>query len=262
MYYLNDELKSSWQDQNPFTLLNTLDGKVYREIAGRRTFRFELNGKSYFAKLHGGVGWGEIIKNLLQLRLPVVSARNEWQAIRHLEHIGVATMTIAGYGITGINPATVTSFIVTEALQPTVSLEDYCRGWKTQPPAFAIKLRLLREIASISGKLHRSGLCHRDYYLCHFLMHETPESPSMRLSVIDLHRALIKRRLATRWTIKDIAGLYYSAMNLGLSQRDLLRFVRGYEQAPLREVFSTRATFWTAVARRATAMYNKLGPVI
>ena len=71
-------------DVDPFDYIMQLDGDVYSEVANRRTLRFELNGKRYFLKAHSGVGWKEIFKNLLQLKLPVLGARNEWLAIRQL----------------------------------------------------------------------------------------------------------------------------------------------------------------------------------
>src|SRR5690606_734405 len=111
---------------------------------GRRTLRFEAGGHGYFLKLHQGVGWGEIIKNLLQLRLPVIGARNEYQAIRALERLGLATLTIAGYGERGWNPARRLSFLVTDELADVVSLEDYCRPWREQPPAPALRQQLIR----------------------------------------------------------------------------------------------------------------------
>ncbi len=48
---------------------------VYRDKEGRKTLRFEYAGNAWFLKLHTGVGWAEVGKNLLQLRLPVISAR-------------------------------------------------------------------------------------------------------------------------------------------------------------------------------------------
>lgn len=51
----------------------------------RRTLRIEVAGQGYlFVKIHRGVGWKEILKNLLSLRLPVLGAGNEWRAIARL----------------------------------------------------------------------------------------------------------------------------------------------------------------------------------
>ena len=49
-----------------------LQGQVYRELEGRRTLRTEVAGRGYFVKIHRGIGWGEIVKNLLTAKLPVL----------------------------------------------------------------------------------------------------------------------------------------------------------------------------------------------
>jgi lipopolysaccharide core heptose(I) kinase len=67
-----------------FDYIMQLDGEMFRDMDDRRTLRFSLNGKRYFLKAHYGVGWKEIFKNLLQFRLPVLGARNEWLAIQCL----------------------------------------------------------------------------------------------------------------------------------------------------------------------------------
>ena len=53
--------------------------------------------------------------------------------------------------------------------------------------------------------------------------------------MIDLHRAQIRDRVPRRWRDKDLIGLYFSSMNIGLTQRDVLRFMRVYFAKPLRE---------------------------
>lgn len=257
-----DDFAPHWQEQNLFSRLSTLDGKIFRQLAGRKTFQFELDGKSYFAKLHSGIGWKEIFKNLLQFRLPVTSARNEWAAITRLQELQIDTMTIVAYGEQGWNPAARRSYIVTEALLDTVSLEDFCLDWGSQPPSVRLKHQLIAKLADISRTLHDNGICHRDYYLCHFLLHidnGTPNTP-LRLSLIDLHRALIKSNLNRRWVVKDLAGLYYSAMHTGLTQRDLLRFVKAYHRVSLSKAVRIDQPLWNAVTIKAESMYQKLGP--
>ena len=44
---------------------------IYRQREGRTTLRFDTGGQAYFLKYHAGVGWREIVRNLLRLRLPV-----------------------------------------------------------------------------------------------------------------------------------------------------------------------------------------------
>ena len=110
-----------------FPALDALEGEEYRRVKTRRTFRFELSDQRYFAKLHYGVGWMEILKNLIQFKLPVTGARNERDALQLLEQRGVPVPTVVGFSSSGSNPATRQSSIVTKSLLNTLSLEDCCR---------------------------------------------------------------------------------------------------------------------------------------
>ena len=213
--WLRDDFARLWQGQDPFAIAFALDGETHRVLEQRQTLSFMHDGKRYFIKRHRGATWGEIAKNLLSLRLPVVSARNEYRALTKLRELGVRAPIVVAYGRRGVLPGSLESFLVTEDVGPHVTLEDFCRPWSTQPPAFAAKRALIDELADISYTLHTHGMCHRDFYLCHFLRTK-PDAP---LTLIDLHRALVKPRLARRWIVKDIAGLYFSAMDCGLTQR-------------------------------------------
>ena len=236
-------------------------GKIYREPTGanRRTLRFELAGEGYFLKLHWGVGWREILKNLLSLRLPVLGASNEWRAIHRLHELGVETMSLAACGQSGWNPAALRSFVVTRELVDTVSLEDYCADWLEHPPAFAARQRLICRVAEMTRELHRHGVNHRDLYICHFLLQQPwhGDEENLHLYLIDLHRVQIRHRTPRRWRVKDVGALYFSALDTGLSQRDLLRFIRVYSQKPLRRALAEENGFWQAVTRRARALYEE-----
>lgn len=244
-----------------FDRVMNLDGEVFRSIARRRTLRLTLDGKGYFAKIHQGVGWKEIVKNLFQLRLPVLGARNEWRAIRRLDELGVATMTIAGFGERGVPPAWLQSFLITDELANTASLEDYCRSWPTDPPPVRLKRALIEKVANIAERLHNNGVNHRDFYICHFLLEldsaTAPYSPGkLVLSLIDLHRVQLRSRTPRRWIVKDLAGLYFSSMDIGLTRRDLLRFMRSYRGRPLREILVGERRFWKAVTVKAQWLYR------
>ncbi len=99
MFYLNEEFTQNFAGADPFKMLQAMEGNIYRQVPGRKTFQFSLNGKSYFVKLHSGVGWGEISKNLLQLRLPILGAGNEWRAIHKLHELDVATLNAVAFGV-------------------------------------------------------------------------------------------------------------------------------------------------------------------
>jgi heptose I phosphotransferase len=255
--YLDKPFRSLWISQDPFIAVEQLHGDVLRALEGRRTLRIEIANHGYFAKIHRGIGWREIFKNLLSLRLPVTGARNEWQALQRLHEHHIDTMRAVAYGERGCNPARRHSFLITEELAPTISLEDFCREWKSNPPAPALKWRLIRRVAEMTGAMHRAGINHRDLYICHFLLH-LPAGDNPRLSLIDLHRAQIRDQTPHRWRDKDLAALLFSTHDIGLTPRDHLRFLRAYFAQPLRNILRQEHHLvgWLPIeARRLRARY-------
>ena len=256
--YLADHLKGYFEGEDLFSLVDRLQGEVFREIDDRRTIKVRIGNSGYFAKIHRGVGWVEIMKNLLQGRLPVLGARNEWLALRALRNAGVRSMTPVLFCERGLNPATRKSAILTESLEPKVTLEDFAPG---EP---VLKRQLVTEVASMAGKMHRAGVNHRDFYLCHFLMDAGPakdleeateQDKGPVLHLIDLHRAQIRQNVPRRWVVKDLGGLLFSAFEKDLTRRDLLRFVRTYSERPLREALVKDARIWDDVIERAIKLW-------
>lgn len=233
---LEEPFRALWAGQDPFVAVEALQGEVFRELEARRTLRTVVDGKGYFVKIHRGIGWREIVKNLVSLRWPVLGAGNEWRAIRRLAELGVDSMRGIAFGQRGANPATQHSFIVTDELARTISLEDYCRPWREMPPLPRLKWALIARVAEMARRMHAGGVNHRDFYICHFLLHldPAPTPEDFRLSLIDLHRAQVRTVTPRRWRDKDLASLYFSALDIGLTRRDCWRFLRVYFGAPLR----------------------------
>jgi UDP-glucose:(heptosyl)LPS alpha-1,3-glucosyltransferase len=263
--YINNELRQALKGEDSFEHMMNIEGKVYREALGRRTLRFTRGQKDYFLKVHTGVGWGEIVKNITYLRAPVVGALNEWHGVHRLADLEIDTMTVAAYGIRGRNPATKHSFIVTEALPTETNLEDFCGDWQDNPPRTLKEVRLKRwimnKVVEAARVIHENGANHRDFYLCHFLLDAHYEqdgkiSPESKLFLIDLHRIQLRRKTPERWAVKDIAGLYYSSKDIGLTKRDLLRFMKMYRDKPLREILATEMGFWRKVESRGNKLYE------
>lgn len=238
MIELKEPLATLWKGKDPFVEVEKLQGEVFRALETRRTLRFSLADKSYFIKIHYGTTLKEVLKNLISFRIPVLGADREWKAIHRLYQLDVDTMTGVGFGQTGINPLTRKSFIITEDLAPTISLEDYCADWAQNPPDFGIKRMLIKRLATMVRKMHRGGVNHRDCYICHFLLHLpfNGEESQLKLSVIDLHRSQIRSHVPKRWRDKDLIGLYFSSSNIGLSKKDILYFLKIYFDAPLRTI--------------------------
>ncbi len=241
--YLPAELARQIGGEDPFESIMRLQGTIFRDVPGRRTLRFDLAGKSYFAKLHFGAGWREIFKNLLSLRMPILSAETEWHAIQRLNTIGIPTTPGVGFGCKGHNPARLRSFLITEDLGEIVSLEDHCRDWLENPPSPAHKRKLLTAVADIACRLHANGMNHRDFYLCHFCLDKQKlATGEIHLYLIDLHRMQIRHATPRRWRNKDLAALYFSALEIGLDRRDRLRFLRHYFRQPLHQTLRQEAS--------------------
>ncbi|MFB0935120.1 MAG: lipopolysaccharide core heptose(I) kinase RfaP [Propionivibrio sp.] len=257
--FLEDPFRTLWAGRDPFAAVEELQGEVFRELEARRTLRTEVAGRGYFVKIHRGVGWGEIFKNLACLRLPILGAGNEWRAIKRLEQLGVDTMRGVAFGQRGSNPATQHSFIVTEELVPTISLEDFCADWPKNPPPVLLKRALIRRVAEMARRMHGGGVNHRDFYICHFLLRcdPVPAPDNLKLSLIDLHRAQIREETPRRWRDKDLASLYFSALDIGLTQRDLLRFLCQYFERPIRAVLSDERRLLRRLAREAGRLQER-----
>jgi heptose I phosphotransferase len=255
--FLNADWQTIWRDKDAFAEAAKLQGNIYRSKEGRRTLRFEQGNHSYFLKLHEGIGWGEIFKNLLQLRAPVLGAANEYHACLRLHELGIDTLVPVAFGERGNNPAQQLSFLITEELTNTISLEDYCKAWSVNPPSLREKRAIIRKLAHISKTLHENGINHRDYYLCHFLRadDERPFEITTALHLIDLHRAQMRKHTPLRWLIKDIAGLYYSAFNLPLTRRDIICFISVYRREWL--LASSDRKILRSITARATALFQK-----
>lgn len=261
---LRDELKALWADRDVFHEVQSLEGEIAREAPGRQTMRFELAGNFYYRKLHSGVGWIEILKNIFQLRLPIIGAANEWQALNRLAEIGIHSFVPVAYGEKYTNPARRLSFIVTKELTGTQQLDHYLLERKEAGIlGFHEKRALLREMAKIASTIHRHGINHRDLYLCHFLVDlvsieqwaKTGTKPLVYLA--DLHRAQIRQEVPRRWLIKDIASICFSMVEIGLSAKDVIRVLAYYFNQPLVDVERDHPGLLQSIKERTLKLYRR-----
>ena len=233
-----------------FEAMMRLSGKAFRNVPSRKTMRVELGGKSYFIKQHFGVGWAEIFKNLLNLKLPILGAMTEVCAIQKLIEIGISTTPLVAYGQRGCIPAAMQSFVLTEDLGDIVSLEEMLMDSKSYPMSAQSKQLMMSEVAQVATKFHRAGLCHRDFYLCHFVLsRQNAAIDNCDLHLIDLHRMLQNQSPNGDAVMKDIAGLYFSMLQNGLGAQDLNIFKQHY--------LPQTADFWLRVEMRANKLFAK-----
>jgi len=261
--FIQDEDKSNFESIKEFSDFFFIEGVTYRCEKNRKTVRCNISGQRYFIKRHSGVGWWEIVKNLVQFKMPIFGAMTEWKAIKRLHELDIPTVAAVGYGIEGKNPVTQQSFVILKDVGENISLEKFSEDWKTKPPHPILKRNIIRRLADVSRQMHTNCVNHRDYYICHFLLAKPEGVDSIdlsnpRLLLIDLHRMQIRDNMPERWIIKDIAGLYFSSMDAGLTKRDVFRFMMRYHDGSLRDVLATHWAFWQKVEKRAMKLYRKI----
>lgn len=236
--------------RDAFEEMMCLQGKVFRDVLGRKTMQISIGGQSYFIKQHFGVGWGEIVKNLLAFKVPIIGAMTEVQAIQKMDAIGIPTTPLVAYGQQGWNPAGTRSFVLTEDLGEIVSMEEFCADWSSNPPMPELKVAIIKAMAELAAKFHGAGLCHRDFYLCHFVMKKTDVTQAnFNLHLIDLHRVLQNQSPTGKTVMKDMAGLMFSAMDRGFEPTDWDLFKQYY--------LPQSTQFWAQVEARAQKLYQK-----
>ena len=271
MIGVREDSKNLFPEQNVDEFF-TIDGETVKHVvASRRIFRFERGGRHFYMKVHYGVGWGEIFKNLLQLKKPIIGAENEWQAIRAFSqpNVDIATTPLVAWGKRGWNPAKQRSFIITDALDDSVDLEHWLpdlEQWPNQSERLCLKRAIIRRLGDIARRLHGNGMNHRDFYLCHFRIDvskaaELPDAEDFQLYLMDLHRVEQYEQLPERWAVKDIAGLLFSTLfdskGILLNQSDIIRFIEAYTGQRWRDAISTRRDFWMKVLGRIMRTYKK-----
>lgn len=236
--------------QEAFAEIMQMQGKIFRDVPGRKTIQVRLGEGSYFIKQHFGVGWGEILKSFFSFKQPILGAQTEVEAIKRLDEIGIPTTPLVGYGVQGNNPATQQSFIITQDLGDITSLEDVCADWQTNPPEAVFKQAVVIAMAQLAAKLHAAGLCHRDFYLCHLALKKAELAQNqVNLILIDLHRMALNQPSSGNAVMKDIAGLVFSTKDCGFTAEDWVLFKQHY--LPQSE------DFWAKVEARANQLYGK-----
>ncbi len=262
MIFINSKYKNILSNFKSVDDFLRIDIDIVRNFKNRSTGRFEISGHGFYIKKHFPCGLKPILKDLLHFRKPQIGAAHEKKALEKLNTLGIDTMKVAAFGQEGKLPSKQRSFLVTDELKNVLSLENICQDWPVKPPSAKFKHGLITQVASISKKMHDAGMNHRDFYICHFLLDISGEpaeylNSNPKLFLIDLHRAQIRPKLPARWRIKDIGGLYFSAMDIGLTRNDIYRFIRIYTGKPLHETFEQDKNFWKAVLKRAIKTYRR-----
>ena len=250
MFELSDALNDYFGGS--FDAVMAVEGEVHRAKEGRRTVSFFHEGQEYFAKVHNGIGWGEVLKNLFYLKLPAADASAEWQAAALLKSAGVKTVEIVGRGLRGWNPATRQSFVVMKGLEERETADVLLKQTHNR----ALRRLVIRKVAESTRRMHEAGMNHRDCYLCHFHLpvrdwSQWAGEDDFDVPVIDLHRAQLRDRVPRRWLVKDLGALLFSSLDCGVSDREIVAFLQIYLGSGWKTDLRDNGGFWRDVIARA-----------
>ncbi|MBF2754744.1 MAG: lipopolysaccharide core heptose(I) kinase RfaP [Gammaproteobacteria bacterium AqS3] len=237
-----------------------LRGEVVRSAPGRRTLRFEHGGQTYYIKQHFGAGWGELLKNWLTGKHPVLSAVNELRAARRLQNAGVAAIRVRAFWREGVSPAHQRSLIVSEALPEAVQLDHLLQSWGWKFPSPQVRAALIDAVGALAGGMFDAGVAHRDCYACHFMVSKAwADHPAGRpeLFLLDLHRAYCGVEVPRRLMVRDLAQLLFSLGELELSLCDRVRFARALCGTAWRSRRRDVLRQWGAITARAQALHRR-----
>ena len=255
--FLDNHVKQFFTNEDVFDVAQNIEGKVFRKYENRVTKQFQVQDKSFFIKFHGPVGWKEIFKNLIQIKTPVVGAQREYEALNHLSINDINCPKIKGFGKKGLNPSKSSSFLVTEELYETISLEDFFLKGLHKDLTYKQKCNLIDVSASLIRRMHLTGLNHRDLYLCHLHIKKEIDFDNIEIHLIDLHRAQIRSVVPRRWIVKDLGGFFHSAIQFDFTERDFYRFMMSYYNCSLKDLIAGHQKMVMQILNRAFSMYLK-----
>ena len=120
-----------------------LKGETYRLHKNRKTQKIIINNQAYFLKQHHPAGLNTILQSILAGHMPILDAKNEWQAIKKLQSIGINTPDLVDMRYQGLNPMRRQSFLLTKELPPHITLETlakFIRNFVGSPTSFDVIL--------------------------------------------------------------------------------------------------------------------------
>jgi Lipopolysaccharide kinase (Kdo/WaaP) family len=223
--------------------------KAWRRLPDRQNCTLDYADESGAAqRLH--------IKRYAAVSKPRTPADEEVRGHRYLAYEKIPTAELVGYG----RLADRRSFVIFADLAGFTPADKLI--------AAGTPFDCLRDVtADLAARLHRTGLHHRDLYLCHFMVKlmegDSAAAPEVRL--IDAARVRPIGNVFTRhrWMIKDLAQFWYSTLQLPIGDDSRTAWLQRYaEQRGLPSPVNLRPPIESKVRRimRHDAKLNRLHP--
>jgi heptose I phosphotransferase len=222
------------------SLMDFSGGRVAKNVLRERTTtRIDLadgsgETRAFFLKRHRRPPLAEFVKPWLRLQRPILGAKNEWDAILRFHQASIATMIPVALGESGGR-----SFLLTAAIEGCCKLTEWTaeRSGSLHNGQLQTLHQIIAGVADVARTMHAAGMHHQDFYLTHLMVPLDRTSDNCEgtvptpIHVLDLGRVRWRRRLSSRWIIKDLSQLDFSASRLTASDR--LRFLTAYLGRPV-----------------------------
>ncbi|HVX15480.1 MAG TPA: lipopolysaccharide kinase InaA family protein [Pirellulales bacterium] len=243
-------------------VMHSSQGQLLRTLPDRENWRLELaaDGRQHilFLKKHRTRSLIERFSWLLG-RTTTTPGRIEAENVVALQRAGIESMRVVAFG-EHVRRGATESFFMTEGLRGFVQLDHFLRQ-RFVPAAERTRAdgeltSLVASVADVARRFHTAGFNHRDFYCCHFFIHESPGS-RFAVRLIDLQRVEKRRWWRERWIVKDLAQLAYSAPRERITNTLRMRFIKQYLGVDRLGPAGKRLV--RRILRRQHAMQRKLG---
>ena len=218
--------------------LNTLEGAmafsngvIVRHAGNRVTYRVDAGDEVWYVKIHKDIDWKSKLSffGLVYASNVVSPGHREWDAANMLRADGFDVASPVAFGESirfGGCPRQ--SFVIVREVKGQ-QLDDFLeKGYPGSnfEEQQKMRRRIINDLAGMIKRFHSTGYYHKDLYCCHLIV--TPDSDRWgRPFIIDLGRVVRVHQPGSRWVIKDLAALNFSAPKT-VTPLDKWRFLRRY----------------------------------
>lgn len=230
-------------------------GEVVKQIQSRSITRFCVCSDTgqciFYLKRHvaNRPQLGELIESWVS-GLGISPGIREFENIIAFKQNGIPTVIPVAAGERKVGRLRYESFLITESIDPFISLETIIRHFPQRlegTEGKASKKILLAAIAALARKMHQSGFNHRDFNATHVLI-GPPEENGAKLALFDLQRVDRKKWMRLHWMIKTMAELNYSLSEPVFNRQDRIFLFQSYINKERMSAWD-RILFWR-IARK------------
>jgi len=200
--------------------LSDPDGHGWRRVkhnASRTVYRGSIHGQDIYLKHYHN---RSRLRRALR-RIGASDALYEMQFAEYLAANDVPTFrALAAVCCNGVE------WLASEAIEPAESADVWhLRHIDAGPDAETTVREALMALAELVGRLHRAGVIHRDLHCGNVLVRT--DTPKPQPVLMDLHRAVRRRRLSRRSMAANLAQLYHDRAPW-TTRTQRLRFLKHY----------------------------------